>query len=129
VRGASALEKVLEEEKTVPLRVLVVWEPVIDSDVGPPSARELARVSDKRATQFWDERRLLSQEMVEAARADAKHPERAERLKDEGIVWDFVAIFPPGARWEARVPEPDYYFSPVVKGIGDVRTRLRAAPR
>ena len=33
----------------------------------------------------------------------------------KSIVWDYIAVYPPGALWEEHPPPPLYYGRPVVK--------------
>lgn len=119
MRGASALQRVLEELPGARVRVFVVWEPVIDSDVAPPSAAILPR--DPRAQSYYDPGRVLSP-LLPWAPHDGGHGE------DEGIVWDYVAVWPPGPRWEGGPPRPDFGGAPVIRRIDEVKRRLAAAP-
>ena len=74
-----------------------------------PSTATLRRISDPRASQFWDKERLISHSMGEHDR--------------KSIVWDYIAVYPPGALWTERPPEPAYHGRPVV----DVTEPARAA--
>jgi len=102
---------------------MVVWEPVLITDLAPPSTGVLSRLSDTRAAQFWDKELRLSRAMIQTAR---KHQLLSdEEIPGEGdIVWDFVAIYPPGVTWEELPPVPAYYGYPVVDVIDEVRARL-----
>jgi hypothetical protein len=42
------------------------------------------------------------------------------------VVWDYVAIFPAGVRWDAVFPAPQFSGAPVVHVIDDFRRRLSA---
>ena len=93
------------------VRVFVVWEPVIVTDIAPPTTATLARIHDRRAAQYWDRDLALSTEIV-----------RWGRLEAGTIVWDTVALFPPGVRWEREFPVPAYHGFPVVsaaRGLAD----------
>jgi hypothetical protein len=114
VRGASALEPVLAEAHGAPVRTLIVWEPVIWSDIAPPTSSVLALLRDARARQFWDPDRAVSQEIVRSVDEDPKRYGFDEPLGDGDIVWDVVAVFPPGAVWnDGELPVPTYYDGPV----------------
>jgi hypothetical protein len=106
------------------LRVFVVWEPVIGTDVAPPTSATLARLHDRRAAQYWDEGRDLSEEIVRAVRADPKRYGFDEAPGEDAIVWDVVALFPRGALWEKDVPIPTYYGGPVVDSVASLRKAL-----
>ena len=123
MQGASALQETLADVPGLPLIVLIVWEPVLLTDVGPPVSSVLSLVSDKRAVQFWDEDRSLSHFMVRSATEDPSLLAQGHSVTPDMIVWDVVAVFPPGASWGA-LPRPSYYGGPVVDVIDEVRSRL-----
>ena len=125
MRGASALQDMLDGLEGKGLRLLVVWEPVIFTDLAPPTTGVLARIADARAVQYWDRSRLLSSFLVKSSPPgppDGTH----EALEEDSIVWDHVMIFPPGARWSEGLPTPDYAGGPVIAVIDEVRRRLSA---
>ena len=96
-----------------PARVFVVWEPVLFTDWSSPSTATLGRISLTRTLQFWDKGRLISHSMGE-------HNRRS-------IVWDYIAVYPRSAVWEARPPEPLYSGGPVIRVIGEARSALSRA--
>ena len=107
MRGSSALEDALKDAGDV--RAWVVWEPIIATDLGPPSEATAARVS--RAVQLWDAHRALSNALREKPWAEA----------DGESVWDYVAVFPPGARWGDA---PSFHGAPVVRVAESLRAAL-----
>jgi hypothetical protein len=121
VRGASALQDLLRAHRDPNLRALVVWEPVIWTDVGPPTTSVMARLSDPRVVQFWDPQKALSRVMVDRWRKLGKIPE----LEHDTVIWDFVALYDPGARWDGGPPPPRWHGYPVVKAIDGLRAALR----
>ena len=96
-----------------PARVFVVWEPVLFTDWSSPSTATLGRISNTRAAQFWDKERLISHSMGEHDRHSA--------------VWDYIAVYPRRAVWEASPPEPLYSGGPVVRVIDEARSALSKA--
>src|SRR4030095_9902258 len=86
-RGASAGEDILRST-TQPLRVLVVWQPVLKSDLAPPTTGTLSRISDARAIQYWDHDRALSTYLVAVARANPSwvRPQDRERLSEDDFI-------------------------------------------
>ena len=68
------------------MRAFVVWEPVLPTDWSSPSIAPRSRLSDVRVTQFWDQGRVISHLMGE-------HDRRS-------VVWDYIAVYPAGARWQ-----------------------------
>ena len=97
------------------MRTFVVWEPVLLTDWTRPSGAALGRISDLRATQFWDKARLISHSMGEHDR--------------KSVVWDYIAVYPPGAIWEERPPEPLYHGNPVVRVTAPARAAIAQALR
>jgi len=99
LRGASATETLLKDVSGANMRVFVVWEPVLATDLAAPSTATLRRVSSTRASQYWDKGRALSHVMGEHDRAS--------------VVWDYIAVYPPGAMWNEAPPKPTYSGHPV----------------
>ena len=96
--------------------MFVVWEPVLPTDWGAPSSSALGRIEDSRAVQFWDKDRLLSHAMGE-------HDKKS-------IVWDYIAVYAPGAVWKQVPPKVFYEGGPVLDVIEPARTAVeRAADR
>ena len=114
MRGASALQPILDASPGAPIRTLVVWEPVIWSDVAPPTSSVLALLRDPRARQFWDSGLAVSRDIVRSVNVDPARYGFDEPLDESFVVWDVVAVFPPGAVWnDGDLPVPTYYDGPV----------------
>jgi hypothetical protein len=98
------------------VRVFVVWEPVLPTDFAAPSTAALARIPDLRAAQYWDRERVLSHLLGEHNRGS--------------VVWDYIAVYAPGAQWEEAPPKPVYSDRPVryvIGGAKDAIERLLAS--
>ena len=113
LQGASAVQKVLDQQSDPRTRVFVVWEPVLPTDWGAPSTAGLARVADGRAQQYWDKGRLLSKAMGER--------------DNSSIVWDYVAVYAPGAFWNDTPPKPFYGDGPVVRVVSALTHALQSS--
>lgn len=124
MRGASALQRVLDDNPAAGLSVFVVWEPVVWTDLGPPMTSVLGLVHDRRARQYWDRERVLSEDILRGLRADPARYSLDEPLPDDTIVWDVVAVFPRGQLWDSDFPPPAYYGAPVVEAIDELRASL-----
>jgi hypothetical protein len=103
----------MEEFAGKPVRVFVIWEPVLPTDWSSPSTAALRRISDTRAAQFWDKGRLISHSMGE-------HDRRS-------VVWDYVAVYPAGVVWEESPPQALYHGGPVVRVSGPARAAVAQA--
>jgi hypothetical protein len=111
VRGASALESLLETQTDPHLRVYVIWEPVLATDLSAPSSVALRRIHDLRVKQYWDKDRVLSHAMGE-------HDRRS-------VVWDYIAVYRPEQIWTGAPPQPDFKGRPVVRFIEGTRQALQ----
>jgi hypothetical protein len=107
LQGASAIEKLVGEQQDPRVRVFVIWEPVLATDLGAPSTATLRRVSDTRVSQYWDKEHLVSRLLGERDRSS--------------VVWDYVAVYQPGKVWDQVPPEPVYSRVPVIQGVDGVR--------
>jgi hypothetical protein len=83
----------------------------LPTDLGSPSTRTLARLSDLRASQYWDKEHLVSRLLGEQDRSS--------------VVWDYVAVYQPGKVWDQAPPEPAYSSVPVVRAIGETREAIQ----
>ena len=111
------------------MRVLVVWEPVILTDIGKPLQVVRRPLADPRVTEFWDEKRWLSPRMIERAAMIARGKGEEPPLGPDEIAWDVIAMFPPGTLWEDPFPVPSWYGEePVVRSLGPVEEAL-SSPR
>jgi hypothetical protein len=122
LRGASAIQSALTIAHDKRIRAFIVWEPVLPTDWGAPSTGVLSRVHDARAVQFWDRRWLLSQTLGGPA-----HQPRGDAVNDigfrmKGVIWDFVAIYPPGSE------RPSLTGAPLVSVNAQVHEELAKAP-
>lgn len=111
LKGGSAIENLLAQQKNSDIRAFVVWEPVLMTDFGAPSTATLKRVSDLRASQYWDKDHLVSHLLGEHDR--------------HSVVWDYVAVYEPGKLWEQAPPEPASSGAPVIRAIGRTTTTLQ----
>lgn len=110
MRGASALESLLEAETDSRLHVFVVWEPVLATDLTAPSTITLRRIHDARVRQYWDRNRVLSHAMGEHDRPS--------------VVWDYIAVYRPEQVWTDAPPEPEFKGRPVVRSTEGARKAL-----
>lgn len=87
---------------------------MLPTDWASPSTAALRRISNSRASQFWDKERLISRSMGEEDR--------------RSVVWDYIAVYPKGALWQQRPPKALYDGGPVVKVIDPARAALAQDP-
>jgi hypothetical protein len=113
---------VLEQTGTPSLRVFVVWEPMLPTDWQRPSGQTLGRISDGRAAQYWDEGHLIAGQVKQQLRGQ-KGPACCE---DNGILWDMLALYPPGAGWSDAAPVFDD--GPVYRVAPELGARIAKLP-
>jgi hypothetical protein len=126
VRGASALDQLLAEFKDAPVKVQVVWEPVLKTDFAAPLNRVLGLLHDPRVAQHWDPERILSADLVRAVNENPSRYDMEQPFPADFVVWDVVAVFGKDARWERDLPPPAYYGGPVVESIEGARKAIAA---
>jgi hypothetical protein len=125
VRGASALGQLLAKYPEADVRVLVVWEPVILTDIGKPLRAVRKPLADPRVMEFWDEKRWLSPRMIERAAMIAREKGEEPPPGPDEIAWDVIAMFAPGTAWQEPFPAPSWYGeAPVVQSLGPVEDAL-----
>ena len=108
MQGASAFQKLLDEQREGKIQVFVIWEPVLPTDLAAPSTMTLKRINDSRASQYYDKGHLVS-----------------TSIGEDDLVWDYVAVYPQGKLWEKGPPEPIYSHAPVVRAIDETRGAIR----
>ena len=89
--------------------MFVIWEPVLPTDLAAPSTMTLKRIADLRASQYWDKEHLVSKSIGE----------------EDGVVWDYVAVYPLGRLWDKGPPEPAYSNAPVIHAIDGTREAIQ----
>ena len=120
------MQGVLDEFRSeASLSVLVVWEPVLPTDVAPPTTATLGLLHDPRAMQYWDAGRAVSADIVRSMTASpARYGVDEHEIAPDTVVWDAVAVFPAGDLWERELPVPDFMDFPVVDSVNGLRASL-----
>jgi hypothetical protein len=124
VRGASALDEMMATLPEARVRLFVVWEPVIRTDIAPPTSSVMGKLRDTRAAQFWDPKRLVSDALIGTARAHLERLPPGDEVPS--VIWDAVLIYGPEARWDERIPFPAYYGGPVESVMDEAKRALSA---
>lgn len=108
LQGASAFQKLLDEQREGKIRVFVIWEPILPTDLAAPSTMTLRRISDPRASQYWDKEHLVSKSIGEK----------------DGVIWDYVAVYEQGKLWDKAPPEPMYSKAPVIHALDETKKTI-----
>jgi hypothetical protein len=119
VAGSSEVNAVLRHHPRSHVRVFAVWEPILPTDWNRPTSVVLHRLSDARATQMWDKQHLVA-DLVKNS-ADDLDP---GCCKHNGVLWDIIAVYPPGAQWTDSLPAPELFAGPVVRGAPQWNAKL-----
>lgn len=115
------MQSVLTSRPDAAVRVFVVWEPILITDLAPPLSTVLQRIPDLRARQFWDPGHVLSAQMKKDARPPQPVQDCCER---SGHLWDLAAVYPPGATWSDGMPPATIFNGPVVDLTDPLTTAL-----
>jgi len=99
LRGSSAIERILKQNQSLQIRVLVVWEPIATFDWFKPSGFVLARISDQRVVQFWDKDHLVAKELRQQFPGS-----QSLCCQQGGILWDVAALYPDNVQWGSSAP-------------------------
>lgn len=104
--------------------MFAVWEPILPTDAGAPVTGTLARLADGRVRQFYDPGHLVATRLA----ADAREPQPSPGCcRRDGILWDLLAIYRPGATWDERVPAAAVFDGPVVAVTNGLERVLQSA--
>lgn len=122
MRGASAIQKTLDENPAHDVRVFAVWQSILPSDWARPGPGILGRIKDPRARQFWDPKNIFPKLLGERLKGSS-HPQPQCCFDADDTPWDLVAVYPAGVRWEKTLPQASFIDGPVVS----VRPALRKA--
>ena len=110
------MERILEQVKS-PIRVLVVWEPMLPTDWSRPSGMVESRISDPRVVQFWDKNHLVARELRQQLSSAQIYCQR------NGTIWDVAAVYPNEIQWGSSAP---VFFGGAVVDVADsVRQKLQ----
>lgn len=110
VQGSSVVNSILSHHPGNKIHVFAIWEPILPTDWNRPTSAVLDRLSDRRAVQWWDDGHMM------AGLLKASASEGPRCCKRNGILWDVIAVYPPGAQWKETMPAPEFIAGPVVRG-------------
>ena len=122
--GIETFGKAIAEHPNADVRVIVVWLPVLASDIGPPgdSVRRLLR--DPRVVEFWDPDHRVSARMIDRAMRLARSKGEQPDFDEDTLAWDVAMFFPANASWEEPFPTPAWSDAPVEQAVPRVRRSL-----
>ncbi len=81
----------------------------------------LARLSDARVAQYWDESHLFAAELGRKINADVAQP-KPSCCNRNGTPWDEVAVYPREAEWKSELPRAVFLNGPVVRSLDFSKT-------
>jgi hypothetical protein len=106
--------------------VLVVWEPMLGTDLRSPVNGALARIPDQRARQFWDPQHLVAKELRRIEGENPGQP-KPDCCVDRGFFWDQAILFAPHAKWR-QTPSAVFWNGPVVRVASALQQALQNHP-
>jgi len=108
------------------LRVLVVWEPILPTDLRSPVHSTLGRILDKRTRQFWDPQHLVAQELGRIAGENPGQP-KPDCCINRGFFWDDAILYAPHSQWR-QTPAAVFWNGPVVRVTSALEKTLHDRP-
>ncbi len=109
------------------LRVLLVWEPVMATDLDAPRTRDLALLSDRRAEQFWDRDHLIEKELKSMVDVKSLPVIGKRELIAGPVLWDCALVFPSGQRWQSGQLRPSFAGAPAVLAASKLNSAIESA--
>lgn len=99
---------------------------MLATDWRAPSGSTLARISDRRAKQFWDPHHLVSAQLsrIKAAKPGQQEPDCCQ---DKGFFWDEAILYPPHTQWK-DLPVSVFWNGPVWKIIPALENAVPKQP-
>ena len=95
--------------------MFVVWQPVLKTDREPPDAAARARVT---ARHYWDANLVVARAAQPVLTRDLSNFRGVTKLVTGPVLWDYIAVYPPGVRWGDEFPRPLRSSAPVADTIG-----------
>ena len=122
VQGARAVDSLLKEHPEAQTRVFVVWERALWTDWHATTAALPSVIGGPRVSAYWDSGCRVSRAILKT-----RPKEPGPRVWLWGTLWDYVAVIPPGVRWDDAFPETEFSGGPIVKVIDHIENRLKPA--
>src|SRR5436305_7178009 len=98
---SKEVEKLLQEIDAERLQVLVVWEPLLNTDTYAEAQKMAGLIPDRRANHYWEPGRVLG----------LGYGQRLSLPGDLNFAVDMVLLFDPGVAWsDERLPAPGAWF-------------------
>ncbi len=116
----------LKELSHSDMKIFVIWEPMLVSDVSAPSNSALARIPDARVAQFWDNSHVVAQNLAPELKSEALHVAGKESLVKGATAWDCVLVLNRGERWTEAPPHVAFAGAPVVNVVSELRQALQS---
>jgi hypothetical protein len=110
------VEDVLKQNTNPRIRIFAIWEPILPTDFSSPGTLVLARLSDPRVAQYWDENHLFAEQLRRKIESDAGQPQ-PNCCTGRGVPWDEVAVYSQDTRWDAQLPRAVFLNGPVVRAL------------
>jgi hypothetical protein len=107
--------------------VLVVWEPILPTDLRAPTSGTLARIPNLRVRQFWDPHHEVSKALSRMANLRQSGANTGTDTSN-GFHWDEAIVYAPHSKWEDS-PAPVFWRGPVYRSISGLTPALTEVSR
>lgn len=108
--------------------MLVVWEPILLTDLRAPTRGTLARMPDRRVRQFWDPHHEVSKALSRMASLRLSGGSNTGTDTSSGFHWDEAIVYAPHSKWEES-PAPLFWRGPVYRSISGLTAALTEVSR
>jgi hypothetical protein len=99
---------------------------MLATDLRSPVRSTLARIPDKRASQFWDPQHLVSQELRRLA-DQSSAAMKPNCCIDNGFFWDDAIVFAPNSTWR-QASAPIFWNGQIVRVTAALEKALHIRP-
>jgi hypothetical protein len=98
IENSGQLHEALKSMPGEDIDVHIVWLQILDTDDRAMAVRNTQALTDRRIHHYWDPKRLLNHQLLDAIQFDIQ-------LR----LYDFFLLYDRKATWEQRLPKPGYW--------------------
>lgn len=103
--------------------MLVVWEPILLTDLRAPTRGTLARMPARRVRQFWDPHHEVSKALSRMASLRLSGGSNTGTDTSSGFHWDEAIVYASHSKW-GDSPTPLFWRGPVYRSISGLAVAL-----
>ena len=109
ITNAARLQQILDSAPGDDIEIHAVWVSILDTDSRESVTRAATVLSDDRAHHYWDPKRVLNYQLLDAIAFDVQ-------LR----MYDVFLLYDQDAEWDTRLPPPAYWMHEYKRAPGPV---------